>query len=1611
MGQSYRIKTDIGVNKTINLELEQDFEFLEILSLKIQQADIFTRSCADYGVLVGRVTANNGFGVPNARVSVFIPVEQIDESNPVISSIYPYKSPSDKNEDGYRYNLLPYEKSYSTHAASGTLPSRLDALTGSTAVEIYDKYYKFTSKTNESGDYMIMGVPLGNQTVVMDVDLSDIGEFSLTPQDLIRMGIATEAQVAGNRFRTSNDLNSLPQIVTLNKIVEVSPLWGDPTVCQIAVNRLDFDLRDDANIDIQPTAVFMGSMVSSTDKYRIRKNGKPRDDMGNLCGLIAGPGQILAIRQTIKQDSDGNPILEEYKLEQAGNVIDGSGTWLTEVPMNLEYVVTNEFGEKVISNDPTVGIPTKAKYRFKIKWAQSSSVNEDTKRAYWLVPNVREYGWNVGTSNQDPINGSVIQQQQVASSYYFGLDWSGYTQGFSGQAKINVLNEKINGEDTFYNFEFNRVYTISSLISEYKKGDARGRFVGIKEIDSSDCESTVNKFPVNDGFRNFDFLYFLFAILMQIIQLLGIPLLIIFEFLAFLWNNFAVLLLLFLIPFLFRQAIENFIAAGVAFPAVGLIGMHIIFGIIFLGLGILCIVKFRKIVAYKFGRIKLPMITYPECQACDCEPETTREDGSVSAFSLLTQFSNNGLYYDKLNQKLKAISIGELDNPNDEEDKTVLSLIYSQAMGTRTDERTNNQIYKTTKSQELRLPNTTNFLGTPKPSFAASEDLSMGERINVFNSRKRYFDGINKISVTFDVNSNVGISHFDNTLTVLMNQKLESGTLYTFVDPFTTSDVNFTYTAQTDNGLVQTGISGVTKQANAGLITIQYANPTNQTSNSSQTYFISTGSTETNYKFPMDREYYQVITAITIADAALLWNTSNPNSLPGALIAGTSILWNIRDAGGWQHSKRTQFYTSEVFDDFENQYITIVQRGVDPYSPKYTNGYGIGKILGLPNENDLYVTADTRLNIPIQKITSGIATQEFSSQSNIFYPSYFFEAGNGFTGFSTSSVGYYGRFDAHFPAYGSSNNVYWNGLQGKVSNSGNDCWNGSAYATRYDSAEDLSGVGMLFMRVDWKPSLTYGEYYSPSLINSLTANPMSITSKVNNVMRTDRLPSSDYLDGSGWNSNAAVLQENLGFAIYNINTDTDDFTSQRFGTGAQVVTADIEGQPYEQQVLQSLSTCQNMVGLDCYSGSSGTFGISQGCQNKDSVENGCYILMDKPLVNLKKDINAFEEWAYRFRFFYGLCRGVLAQSFVNNWVNGVLYSFPIQVVVYFDKQNKPLPPQFASKVVYFDSKSNNFYYRSSPYFSGQTMPFLGAPPSTGAVNLRELNFPTTIINLGIKDSFYQEIIFDPAARAYIMRTLNPTSFSDTSDIVNLFVISRIANSSFLQELGLAKDTGLNKLFSRPELRIDGDLAQSMSINSEYGVVPFSPDYYPTDGTTNSPVAVYGGSNNPTIGIFFSSSTENLQNKDFITPGVIDFRPNAQPNALTYPYGIYSQLVPFYRWGYKNNTTATIFGDQYNSWKTDKTDIIAKNYQSLDRRAIPGANEYFIGPNTALGDIYERGYIFNVTGTTPGNGGYSSTIQGITFKSFLVGAPFHFYFGLLKGDTALDKFKTKYSVDE
>ena len=82
----------------------------------------------------------------------------------------------------------------------------------------------------------------------------------------------------------------------------------------------------------------------------------------------------------------------------------------------------------------------------------------------------------------------------------------------------------------------------------------------------------------------------------------------------------------------------------------------------------------------------------------------------------------------------------------------------------------------------------------------------------------------------------------------------------------------------------------------------------------------------------------------------------------------------------------------------------------------------------------------------------------------------------------------------------------------------------------------------------------------------------------------------------------------------------------------------------------------------------------------------------------------------------------------------------------------------------------------------------------------------------------------------------------------------------------------------------------------------------------------------------------------------------------------------------------------------------KRFQSLDRTSLTQPN-YFRPSTSSVNDLYARGYIFSVDSS-----GVYSTV-GATSDKFIVGAPFHFYFGTVKGESALDKFKTKYSIIE
>lgn len=462
MSDSIRIKANLEADSSnLVINLEQNFNSLEVLSLKLTSDEVYRLYNANYGILVGRVTSNGAFGIPNAKISIFIPISDEDSQDQFLKSLYPYTTPYDKNKDGIRYNLLPKDKQFLCHTPIGTFPNKNEVLDNESWVEVYDKYYKYNTTTNQSGDYMIVGIPIGTQSIHMDVDLSDIGFVSVRPYDLIAQGYNAKQFNSNNKFKYSKDIDTLPHLQSVNTTIDIIPFWGDRRETPVGITQLNFNLP----IDITPNAIFFGSIFTDTGAGRVTKKCKPRKKVGRNCNLTPTSGTIEMIRKV----SDFVDDIEYYPLNAE---IDEDGNWVALIPMNLEKVVTDEFGNLVPSSNPNFGIPTRCNARFRINptYFSYKFFSGLSRTASFLVPN-------------------------MYNRFQFGVDTN---------------------EDDLFELKWKKIYTIRQYIPRYSKKPTDGgqSFLALKRI--GDCDENYS-IPYNRIDTDFNPLYSVIAIIITII--------------------------------------------------------------------------------------------------------------------------------------------------------------------------------------------------------------------------------------------------------------------------------------------------------------------------------------------------------------------------------------------------------------------------------------------------------------------------------------------------------------------------------------------------------------------------------------------------------------------------------------------------------------------------------------------------------------------------------------------------------------------------------------------------------------------------------------------------------------------------------------------------------------------------------------------------------------------------------------------------------------------------------------------------------------------------------------------------------------------------------------
>ena len=489
--KTYRIRTNVGStnNGPLNLDVNllQDYDIFEILSLKIDTENLYHLHTAKYGCLVGRVLANGGVGIPNAKISVFIPAETFDLNDPIFTYIYPYTSTKTKNQDYIRYNLLTDQKLDACHQNIGTFPNKRLVLDDDNYLDVFDKYYKFTTTTNGSGDYMIFGLPVGSNIIHTDLDLSDIGILSQKPRDLFYKGYTTTQFENASQFKKDTNLDNLTQVISQDSSIDVSPFWGDETenANQIKITRSDVDI----NYKFEPTCIFIGSIVSDEKSNAISKKCIPSERMGKMDRLTTGRGTIEMIRKTLAGNTESITI-------QGNELIDGNGTWCYQIPMNLDYMKTDEYGNLVPTIDTDNGIPTRTRVRFRVSLADYESDYENTHLVKVLVPHNPKIV-------EKKVRGHNKKEKVLKYDYQFGSSTA---------------------DESYRDLFWNNVYTVKQYVPRIQKGNRQRNknFTGFKAVNVNGANNPI---PYNNMRINLTFLFvfqcLIFKSLVMIVKFLN----------------------------------------------------------------------------------------------------------------------------------------------------------------------------------------------------------------------------------------------------------------------------------------------------------------------------------------------------------------------------------------------------------------------------------------------------------------------------------------------------------------------------------------------------------------------------------------------------------------------------------------------------------------------------------------------------------------------------------------------------------------------------------------------------------------------------------------------------------------------------------------------------------------------------------------------------------------------------------------------------------------------------------------------------------------------------------------------------------------------------------
>jgi len=231
----------------LNVGLHSTYDFLNTLSIYNNLVGSMPKQEAQTGVVFGKLEAIQKIIDPDTGVNIKIPLRNVPIG--IFNSSEDFQSPTSVDENGNRImlNLEPIIKkqnySFTEYFNQQSMDFDEKFLEDSSSYTSIPDQYKYITKTNENGEFILYDVPIGTQVAIFEVDL-------------LKQGL-TKEEVGLNFFPyptfESPNIDQVPHFFFRQFPIDVVPAWGDIQTGYTELNiSVNLDLRKWSTYFIPP---------------------------------------------------------------------------------------------------------------------------------------------------------------------------------------------------------------------------------------------------------------------------------------------------------------------------------------------------------------------------------------------------------------------------------------------------------------------------------------------------------------------------------------------------------------------------------------------------------------------------------------------------------------------------------------------------------------------------------------------------------------------------------------------------------------------------------------------------------------------------------------------------------------------------------------------------------------------------------------------------------------------------------------------------------------------------------------------------------------------------------------------------------------------------------------------------------------------------------------------------------------------------------------------------------------------------------------------------------------------------------------------------------------